>query len=81
MSFNYSKARNGGLFLLVDGIADDPACVEAKQQLPTRLADFASLATINMQLRSRWARWMGDGINLFQAGRGRVLIFPAKDVA
>jgi hypothetical protein len=78
MTPNYSNLKTNGLLFQVDGISDDENRAWAYKWNGAGFDQFTPIANINMTLRSRWSRWAGDGINLFQGGRGRVLVFPAK---
>lgn len=81
MSPKYSNLKPSGLLFQVDGIADSAALAWALQWDGTTHAQIAPSETLDMTLSTRWSRFAGNGTNLFQGGRGRVVVFPSKQVA
>jgi hypothetical protein len=66
------------------GVDDTLASVgektNAKSNKAEDLSKHASIETLDMSESKRWHNWLGKATNLFQAGRGRVIVFPSKSV-
>ncbi|WP_224367312.1 hypothetical protein [Hyalangium versicolor] len=76
MTPKYGNLKVNGLFFQVDGISDSEDRAWALQYTGAGFNPFEPIATINMASQRRWNRWVGEGTNLFQEGRGQVLVFP-----
>lgn len=77
MSEVYKHVKPGGCFFLVDGMEHHPDRVSLQHnKIGTGWATINVKATIPMTQPSRWTHHMGNGKNLFQAGKGTVYVFP-----
>ena len=80
MKHEYDRVKNKGLWLHVDGLTSDEVLASAEQKTGDTLEKLASLEKIDMTASNRWHNWLGTATNLFQGGRGRVIVFKSCSV-
>jgi len=76
MDPNYGHVKIGGYFFLVDGITHRRLKVTLCQRTATGWSYVDPVATLPMTDSSRWKNHTGQGLNLFQQGKGTVYVFP-----
>lgn len=81
MDLNYLWVKPGGYFFLVDGMEHDIDRVVLAKKTPGGYDPVNATATLPMTDTSRWKNHVGEGKNLFQAGKGTVYVFPKVTIA
>ena len=78
----YTMVREGGFFFLVDGIEDNPMTrVHMLRVIGRRLVKLkATPVMIEMSDSDNWKYHLSDATNLFEGGRGWVVVYPPQNM-
>ncbi|KFE63035.1 hypothetical protein DB31_3094 [Hyalangium minutum] len=77
MTPRYSCCKSRGFLFHVDGITDDAARVWAYKRTSSGHLQMRPQTSLDMTHPSRWLNSTTDATNLFEAGKGSVVIFRA----